>query len=195
MGERGSECIVEMEISGGGGSVDSIRYFECRRTVLEMLSDRGYAVPPSDLTTTSLLEFRSLFGQLPKPEALGLCVSLRSNPSIKVANLYIHTYIYSTSPMLAIVICKVVSSSSTHTHVYYGFQLSSLLAFGGWVGMAKLGLGCLNSWVPNIPNVTITSFYLTIWVYVAHMRVSWYSMRLVWQPSVNSVSCVTRAKN
>lgn len=119
MGERGSECIVEMEISGGGsGSVDSIRYFECRRTVLEMLSDRGYAVPPSDLTTTSLPEFRSLFGQLPKPEALGLCVSLRSNPSIKVANLYIHTYIYSTSPMLAIVICKVVSSSSTHTHTH-----------------------------------------------------------------------------
>ncbi|CAL5201478.1 unnamed protein product [Lathyrus oleraceus] len=75
-----SECILRLR---NEGSIDSIRYFECRRTLMEMLRDRGYNVSESDLTLT-LPEFRSRFGQFPKPEALGVIVSHRSNPSNKV---------------------------------------------------------------------------------------------------------------
>lgn len=77
-----SECILRLR---NEGSIDSIRYFECRRTLMEMLRDRGYNVSESDLTLT-LPEFRSRFGQFPKPEALGVIVSHRSNPSNKVCS-------------------------------------------------------------------------------------------------------------
>jgi DNA-directed RNA polymerase I, II, and III subunit RPABC1 len=78
--EISTECLVHL---WNEGSIESIRYFECRRTLMEMLRDRGYNVSESDLTLT-LSDFRSQFGQLPKTETLGVCVSHRSNPSNKV---------------------------------------------------------------------------------------------------------------
>ncbi|MCI50449.1 DNA-directed RNA polymerases I II and III subunit RPABC1, partial [Trifolium medium] len=74
-----SECLVHL---CNEGSIESIRYFECRRTLMEMLRDRGYNVSESDLTLT-LSDFRSQFGEFPKKETLGVCVSHRSNPSNK----------------------------------------------------------------------------------------------------------------
>lgn len=78
-GDR-SGCIVGFS---DGGSVESSRYFHCRRTVLEMLRDRGYDVPDSEMTQ-SLSEFRSIFGEQPNPDSLSVRASLRSDPSNKV---------------------------------------------------------------------------------------------------------------
>ncbi|QHO04746.1 hypothetical protein S245_072121 [Arachis hypogaea] len=71
------ECITAFS---DNGTVESSRYFHARRTVLEMLRDRGYDVPDSELTR-SLAEFRSLYGQIPDAETLRISVSLRSDPS------------------------------------------------------------------------------------------------------------------
>ncbi|XP_058782606.1 DNA-directed RNA polymerase V subunit 5C-like [Vicia villosa] len=79
-----SECMVRLRHEG---TIESIRYFECRRTLMEMLRDRGYNVSESDLTLT-LPEFRSRFGQYPKPESLGLITSHRNNPSNKVQVMF-----------------------------------------------------------------------------------------------------------
>jgi DNA-directed RNA polymerase I, II, and III subunit RPABC1 len=84
--EISTECLVHL---WNEGSIESIRYFECRRTLMEMLRDRGYNVSESDLTLT-LSDFRSQFGELPKTETLGVCLSHRSNPSNKV---YIFTIV------------------------------------------------------------------------------------------------------
>ncbi|TQD88553.1 hypothetical protein C1H46_025872 [Malus baccata] len=64
------------------GSVESSRFFLCRRTVMEMLRDRGCNVSDSDLNL-SLTEFLSEFGPNPDHERLSVCVPLRSKPSKK----------------------------------------------------------------------------------------------------------------
>ncbi|XP_057457647.1 DNA-directed RNA polymerase V subunit 5C [Lotus japonicus] len=85
------QCILGLSSSEeGGGSVESRRYFQCRKTVLEMLRDRGYDVPLTDLNL-SLSEFRSRFGQQPNPQTLGVCVSHRSRPSNKVQVVFAGT--------------------------------------------------------------------------------------------------------
>ncbi|KAK9922618.1 hypothetical protein M0R45_031075 [Rubus argutus] len=60
------------------------------RTVMEMLHDRGYIVPDSDLTR-SLTEFRTVFGQNPDLERLRICLSLRSNPKNKIMVIFCGT--------------------------------------------------------------------------------------------------------
>ncbi|WVY99950.1 hypothetical protein V8G54_026020 [Vigna mungo] len=72
------ECIASLI---DNASVESSRYFLSRRTVLEMLADRGYDVVQHANLTSSLSDFRSRFGQQPNHEALGFCVSHLSNPS------------------------------------------------------------------------------------------------------------------
>ncbi|CAK9140268.1 unnamed protein product [Ilex paraguariensis] len=64
------------------GSLESHRLYLARRTVLEMLRDRGYIVPDSEIDR-SLSDFRSAFGDNPNLERLRICASLRSNPSKK----------------------------------------------------------------------------------------------------------------
>ncbi|KAK7243380.1 hypothetical protein RIF29_38175 [Crotalaria pallida] len=81
------DCIVGFS---DPGSVDSSRYFHSRRTVLEMLHDRGYDVPLSDLAL-SLSDFRSLFGQQPNPDSLSIRASLLSDPSVKVLVRFLGT--------------------------------------------------------------------------------------------------------
>jgi len=68
------------------GSAQSYRYYISRRTVLEMLKDRGYDVLDSELNR-SLTEFRSVFGNSPDLDSLRFSVSLRSNPHKKVCLL------------------------------------------------------------------------------------------------------------
>ncbi|XP_047178029.1 DNA-directed RNA polymerase V subunit 5C-like [Vigna umbellata] len=72
------DCIASLI---DNGSVESSRYFLSRRTVLEMLADRGYDVVQHANLISSLSDFRSRFGQQPNHEALGFCVSHLSNPS------------------------------------------------------------------------------------------------------------------
>ncbi|KAG2372544.1 DNA-directed RNA polymerase V subunit [Vigna angularis] len=72
------DCIASLI---DNGSVESSRYFLSRRTVLEMLADRGYDVVQHANLISSLSDFRSRFGQQPNHEDLGFCVSHLSNPS------------------------------------------------------------------------------------------------------------------
>ncbi|KAH0466473.1 hypothetical protein IEQ34_003711 [Dendrobium chrysotoxum] len=81
-----------MDNEGGGclssfidhGTVESHRLFLARRTVLEMLCDRGYVVAPPDLELT-LSAFRSLYGEYPDLERLRISTTLSSDPSKKVS--------------------------------------------------------------------------------------------------------------
>ncbi|XP_062165641.1 DNA-directed RNA polymerase V subunit 5A [Alnus glutinosa] len=60
------------------GSTESHRYYLARRTVLEMLKDRGYAVPASEIEL-SLQDFRAIHGQNPDLERLRISTNLRSD--------------------------------------------------------------------------------------------------------------------
>ncbi|CAL5351828.1 unnamed protein product [Camellia sinensis] len=64
------------------GSKESHRYYLARRTLLEMLRDRGYAVSSSDIEL-SLQDFRSIHGQNPDTDRLRISACLRSDPANK----------------------------------------------------------------------------------------------------------------
>lgn len=74
-------CISSMV--DHGGSVESHRLFLARRTALEMLRDRGYSVPESELART-LPEFRMWWAEKPEIERLGFSTTLASDLSKKV---------------------------------------------------------------------------------------------------------------
>ncbi|KAK3228844.1 hypothetical protein Dsin_000725 [Dipteronia sinensis] len=86
-GGDSSECITKY---ADKVSLESQRYFLSRRTVLEMLRDRGYDVSDSELAF-SLTEFRSIFGYKPDPERLRFYFSLRSNPTKKMLVMFLGT--------------------------------------------------------------------------------------------------------
>ncbi|KAL3746053.1 hypothetical protein ACJRO7_015064 [Eucalyptus globulus] len=64
-------------------SIESHRYYLAWRTLLEMLRDRGYAIPSSDIDV-SLAEFRAAHSQSPDIDCLRISNSLRSDPSKQV---------------------------------------------------------------------------------------------------------------
>ncbi|KAJ7949335.1 putative DNA-directed RNA polymerase II [Quillaja saponaria] len=86
-GSNNGDCITSFIDKG---SVESYRYYLCRRTIFEMLSDRGYNVPDSELTRT-VAEFRSNFGEKPDLESLRVCISLCSEPYKKVLVIFFGT--------------------------------------------------------------------------------------------------------
>ncbi|EOY09046.1 Eukaryotic rpb5 RNA polymerase subunit family protein isoform 1 [Theobroma cacao] len=65
------------------GSTESHRYYLSRRTVLEMLRDRGYAVPISEINL-SLQEFRAIYGQSPDFDRLRLSATHKTDPSKRI---------------------------------------------------------------------------------------------------------------
>lgn len=68
------------------GSAETHRLYLGRRTVLEMLKDRGYGVDESDIDM-SLTEFRTRFGEVASQDLLDrlrFSVSRISTPSEKV---------------------------------------------------------------------------------------------------------------
>nr|GEX53982.1 reverse transcriptase domain-containing protein [Tanacetum cinerariifolium] len=73
-------CIIS---KGDTGAVESHRYYLARKTVLEMLRDRGCVVDDSEVERT-LSEFRSVFGEKPDVDHWRVCVPLLSRPSKKV---------------------------------------------------------------------------------------------------------------
>ncbi|XP_062197707.1 DNA-directed RNA polymerase V subunit 5A-like [Phragmites australis] len=74
-------CISSM--IDRGGSVESHRLFLAQRTALEMLRDRGYSVPESELART-LPEFRAWWADKPELERLAFSTTLASDLSNKV---------------------------------------------------------------------------------------------------------------
>ncbi|XP_040367117.1 DNA-directed RNA polymerase V subunit 5C isoform X2 [Rosa chinensis] len=82
-------CMTSHDVVGGG-SLESYRYYVSRRTVMEMLNDRGYNVADSDLTR-SLTGFRTAFGQNPDLDRLTICASLRSNSKNKIMVIFCGT--------------------------------------------------------------------------------------------------------
>lgn len=81
------DCICNMV---DNGSIESHRYFLARRTSLEMLRDRGYHIPESEIQLT-LLEFRSIYGEKPDLERLRISASLTSDPSKKILVVFCGT--------------------------------------------------------------------------------------------------------
>lgn len=78
-------CISAMVDTG---SVESHRYFLARRTVLEMLRDRGHAVPDDEIQRT-LADFRSWWETNPELDRLTLSYTLASDSSKKVITLFV----------------------------------------------------------------------------------------------------------
>ncbi|KAK1548966.1 hypothetical protein Q3G72_003907 [Acer saccharum] len=87
-GGDSDKCITRY--ADAGSCLESQRYFLSRRTVLEMLRDRGYDVSDSELAL-SLAEFRSIFGDNPDPERLRFYFPLRSNPTKKMLVMFLGT--------------------------------------------------------------------------------------------------------
>ncbi|KAL9155044.1 hypothetical protein ABFS82_10G156200 [Erythranthe guttata] len=85
-GEKGGEnfCLKSLLDKG---SVESHRYYLARRTVLEMLKDRGFAVPSCEIEV-SLEEFRNKHGQIPEVDELRVSSLHKDDPSVKVLVLF-----------------------------------------------------------------------------------------------------------
>ncbi|KAK4835429.1 hypothetical protein QYF36_009593 [Acer negundo] len=89
-GGDSDECITRY--ADAESCLESQRYFLSRRTVLEMLRDRGYDVSGSELALSlSHSEFRSIFGDKPDPERLRFYFPLRSNPTKKMLVMFLGT--------------------------------------------------------------------------------------------------------
>ncbi|KAK9922286.1 hypothetical protein M0R45_030757 [Rubus argutus] len=88
-GDNGEERILGPCLSGyvDDGSTESHRYYLSRRTVLEMLRDRGYSVPSSEIDL-SLQDFRALHGQNPDVERLRFSATHTSDPSERILVIY-----------------------------------------------------------------------------------------------------------
>ncbi|XP_042513207.1 DNA-directed RNA polymerase V subunit 5A-like isoform X2 [Macadamia integrifolia] len=81
----GRTCISNMVDTG---SVESHRYYLARRTVLEMLRDRGYDILDSEINQ-SLHEFRSVYGpDIVDLERIRINASLVSDPSQKILVIF-----------------------------------------------------------------------------------------------------------
>ncbi|XP_057510272.1 DNA-directed RNA polymerase V subunit 5A-like [Actinidia eriantha] len=105
----GKRCITSFV---DGGSVESHRYFLARRTVLEMLRDRGYIIPESELAL-SLSDFRSAFGHKPDLERLRVCAFLRSNPTKKILVIFCGTDEIRKQTMVGI-LNQIIDKDSLH---------------------------------------------------------------------------------
>ncbi|CAK7340208.1 unnamed protein product [Dovyalis caffra] len=69
------------------GSTESHRYYLSRRTVLEMLKDRGYSVPSAEIDL-SLQDFRGIYGQNPDIELLKFSATHVSDPSKRMMVIF-----------------------------------------------------------------------------------------------------------
>ncbi|KAL8456235.1 hypothetical protein ACS0TY_033632 [Phlomoides rotata] len=93
---KGGEAEVEGEENYGNclssrmddGNSKSHKYYLARKTMLEMLRDRGFAVPNCEIEV-SLQEFRNKHdGQVPDVDELKIAALHKDDPSIKVHVLF-----------------------------------------------------------------------------------------------------------
>ncbi|GFP80832.1 DNA-directed RNA polymerase v subunit 5a [Phtheirospermum japonicum] len=69
------------------GSIESHRYYLARKTTLEMLKDRGFAVPSCEIEV-SLEEFRNKHGGAPDADDLRISALHKDDPSIKAMVIF-----------------------------------------------------------------------------------------------------------
>ncbi|EEF49580.1 DNA-directed RNA polymerase II, putative [Ricinus communis] len=81
------ECLTKFVEQA---SLESQRYYLSRKTVMEMLRDRGYDVADSELTG-SFTEFLSEFGDNPDILKLRISASLHSHPDKKMVVVFMGT--------------------------------------------------------------------------------------------------------
>ncbi|KAL3534561.1 hypothetical protein ACH5RR_003022 [Cinchona calisaya] len=82
-GERYPNCLSSYFDNG----IESQRYYLSRRTLLEMLRDRGYLVPNSEIEL-SIQEFRNNYGQQPDIDRLRVSALHKDDPSNKILVLF-----------------------------------------------------------------------------------------------------------
>ncbi|KAG9443688.1 hypothetical protein H6P81_015028 [Aristolochia fimbriata] len=87
------------------GSVESHRYYLARRTLMEMLRDRGYGIDASEIDLT-LPQFRARYGQVIDPKDLKISTSLVSDPSKKILAFFFNTDVVKLPAIRAILADK-----------------------------------------------------------------------------------------
>lgn len=94
--ENGEREEQERQVKGcltkliDDGTIESHRYYLSRKTTLEMLKDRGYAIPSEEFQL-SLSQFRHIHGNNPDPDRLRLTLTHSSNPSKRVLVIFCGT--------------------------------------------------------------------------------------------------------
>ncbi|KAJ9184960.1 hypothetical protein P3X46_004644 [Hevea brasiliensis] len=92
------------------GSPESHRYYLSRRTVLEMLRDRGYSVPSSEIDL-SLQEFRVIHGQNPDIDRLKFSATHKSDPSKRILVIFCGTGVLKVSSV-RLIAAQIVNRDS-----------------------------------------------------------------------------------
>lgn len=82
-GEAAGRCLASFI---DDGTVESHRYYLARKTTLQMLKDRGYLVPNSELELT-LQDFRNIYGPKPDPDRLRISTALVLDEAKKVLSI------------------------------------------------------------------------------------------------------------
>ncbi|KAK4476648.1 hypothetical protein RD792_015808 [Penstemon davidsonii] len=102
-GEGSATDGVCIESFVDSGSVESHRYYIARRTVIEMLGDRGYTVANAEEELSRSLDgFRAAFGDKPDPDRLRLLAHRDSNPSRKILVIFCGAYEIRKKDMVSI---------------------------------------------------------------------------------------------
>ncbi|XP_021668255.2 DNA-directed RNA polymerase V subunit 5A isoform X2 [Hevea brasiliensis] len=92
------------------GSPESHRYYLSRRTVFEMLTDRGYSVPSSEIDQ-SLQEFRAIHGQNPDINRLKFSAAYKSDPSKRMLVIFCGTGVVKVSSV-RVIAAQIVNRGS-----------------------------------------------------------------------------------
>ncbi|GFP92450.1 DNA-directed RNA polymerase v subunit 5c [Phtheirospermum japonicum] len=123
-GDGRAACITSIVDTG---SVESHRYYMARRTLIEMLRDRGYEASGMEAELRrSLADFRAEYGDKPEADRLRLLACRATNPSRKIMN----------KEMLDRVILILQGKMNSHAQKVLGeypvkvetFQITELLA-------------------------------------------------------------------
>lgn len=95
------------------GTTESHRYYLARKTTLEMLKDRGYIVPNSEINQ-SLQEFRSIFGPKPDPDRLRISSVLSSDESKRILVIFCGPQLVKVNTMRGIA-AQIVNKESLNS--------------------------------------------------------------------------------
>ncbi|KAK6140550.1 hypothetical protein DH2020_025709 [Rehmannia glutinosa] len=130
-------CIASMVDTG---SVESHRYYMARRTLIEMLHDRGYLVDNMEAELCrSLADFRAAYGDKPEPESLRLIACRATDPSRKITELLINITKHFLAPRHEI-LSPEEKDKLLNKHSVEGKQLPKMLendAIARYYGLEK----------------------------------------------------------
>lgn len=141
------------------GSIESHRYFLSRKTTLEMLKDRGYSIPSSEIQL-SLSEFRQIHGQSPDVDRLRFSATHATNPSKRVSlSLSLNFFFFCVSIM-------------NNAWFLVGFGLQILVIFSGQ-GVVKV-----NS-IRNIAGQIVNKDTLTGLILIVQNQITSQALKAV----------------